>query len=83
MNRSPSMLEAQRRMFLQRLSETGNVTDAASHSGLNRCALYRARANNRAFGLTGGIGDTVYIQRISEGSRDMRQLLEEDDLSED
>ncbi len=51
MNRSPSMLEAQRRMFLQRLSETGNVTDAAGHSGLNRCALYRARANNRAFGM--------------------------------
>ena len=51
MSRSQSMLEAQRRMFLQRLSETGNVTAAAKHAELNRCALYRARTNNRGFGL--------------------------------
>lgn len=66
MKRSASLLEAQRRMFLQRLSETGNVTDAAGHAGLNRCALYRARANNRAFGLAWETALELGIEAIED-----------------
>lgn len=65
----PKVTDATRETFLAALSETGNVTMAASAAGLSRQSLYRHRKTDQAFAEAWAEAERIGVEAMEDEAK--------------